>query len=316
MAQHLLHRSQVGAALQQVRRERVAQRVGRNALHYARPLSAPLDDAPGAHARERPATRIEEQLALRIALVERGPDLTRVERDRPQGPPADRYEALLGPLAEHADQRVVVPHVAHRERDQFAHSHAGGVRHLEQGAVTPGQALVGVGRRQQQLHLVVCQHLGELAPRLGKLQPVAGVPARVPLRHEKTEVRPQRGDLAPDTGRLEAQVGQVIHELAQQLRRHVARLLGSVHRRVLCQAPDVARVVRDRVRAGARLQSEEVLETFDPVGAVDPGLKLGDHVNPVPCASGAPRCASAACRRRPPRRRTQRTARPGPGWSS
>src|SRR5947208_10459800 len=63
MAEHLLDGTQVGASLEQVGRERVAQEVRVDALGLEPCLAgqAPQDEED-AGARERPAARVEEQL--------------------------------------------------------------------------------------------------------------------------------------------------------------------------------------------------------------------------------------------------------------
>src|SRR6267142_1120511 len=53
MAEHLLHRAEIGAAFQQVRRECVAERVGRHSLGEPGTPGVGLDDPPRAHARQR-----------------------------------------------------------------------------------------------------------------------------------------------------------------------------------------------------------------------------------------------------------------------
>src|SRR5207237_10278459 len=50
--EHFLHGAQVGASLEQVRGERVAQRVGRDALRQPREPGGALDDGPGPDARQ------------------------------------------------------------------------------------------------------------------------------------------------------------------------------------------------------------------------------------------------------------------------
>src|SRR5215210_4307642 len=63
VAEHLLHRAEVGAALEQVRRERVAEQVRVDALRVETRLLGELaQDQEGAGARQRAAARVQEQL--------------------------------------------------------------------------------------------------------------------------------------------------------------------------------------------------------------------------------------------------------------
>ena len=74
VAEHLLHAAQVGAALEQVRRERVAEQVRVDALGLeARSLGQTAEDQERAGARERPALRVEEQLHAVAAVEIRAP---------------------------------------------------------------------------------------------------------------------------------------------------------------------------------------------------------------------------------------------------
>src|SRR5690349_16681812 len=59
VTEHLLHRPEVGAPLQQVGGERMPQRMRRDVPRDAGALHVAAQDLPRAHARERPATRVE-----------------------------------------------------------------------------------------------------------------------------------------------------------------------------------------------------------------------------------------------------------------
>ena len=103
MAEHLLDAAEVGAALEQVRRERVPQQVR---VHPAGlqtgAVGEPPEDEERARAGERAAARIEEQVGA-VTPVEVRPADRQVAAQRLGGRPAERDEALLASLAEHAD---------------------------------------------------------------------------------------------------------------------------------------------------------------------------------------------------------------------
>ena len=94
MAEQLLNRPQVGAALEQVRCERVAQtvRVRR--------------DPPERARVEPPAAHGEKQRVLCGAFREQWPSRRQVARDRPGSLLAERDDALLAALA--ADEHVLL----------------------------------------------------------------------------------------------------------------------------------------------------------------------------------------------------------------
>ena len=70
VAEHLLDAAQVGAALEQVRRERVAEQVRVHALRLEAGLRGqPAQDQERAGARERAALRVQEELGP-VAAVE------------------------------------------------------------------------------------------------------------------------------------------------------------------------------------------------------------------------------------------------------
>src|SRR6185437_5858216 len=75
MTQHLLDCPQIGAALQEMRREGVAQGVWGDPLGNSRALGGLLDDAPGPDSGEWRAARVEEEAPAALPAVQSGPDL-------------------------------------------------------------------------------------------------------------------------------------------------------------------------------------------------------------------------------------------------
>src|SRR5437868_1766082 len=80
VAEHLLDGAQVSTALEQVRRERMAQRVGRNRLLDTGAVDVSAQDLPGAHPRERLTARVEKQNSLPRSFLETRPRLADVRR--------------------------------------------------------------------------------------------------------------------------------------------------------------------------------------------------------------------------------------------
>src|SRR3954470_1236257 len=72
VAEHLLHRAQVGAPLEQVRRERVAQQMGMDAPRLEPGLlRQPAQHEERARTRQRAALRVQENLGPAPPLEER-----------------------------------------------------------------------------------------------------------------------------------------------------------------------------------------------------------------------------------------------------
>src|SRR5580704_11410450 len=65
--QHVLHRTQVGAALEQMRRERMAERVWRHVRRDPRGGHVFPKDFPGAHPGQRRAAGIQQERPLSTA---------------------------------------------------------------------------------------------------------------------------------------------------------------------------------------------------------------------------------------------------------
>src|SRR5581483_7285813 len=117
MTEHFLNGAQVGAAFEQMRRERVAEemRVDPRRVETG-PLGQPAQDEKGARARQRAAARVEEELAA-VAPVEVRPSARQVAAKRGRGRAPDRHDALLPALAGDADEPAVEVDAAAFEAD-------------------------------------------------------------------------------------------------------------------------------------------------------------------------------------------------------
>src|SRR3954453_19381060 len=114
VAEHLLDRTEIGATLQQVRREGVAEEVGVDALRLEPGLAGQAaQDEEGAGAGGRAPARVQEQLlegapvggggAPAVGGVEVGAAPGEVAAKGLRSLPPDRDDALLAPLAERSD---------------------------------------------------------------------------------------------------------------------------------------------------------------------------------------------------------------------
>src|SRR5689334_14940755 len=70
MAEHLLDRPEICPALEQMCREGMPERMGRDVLRDAGAIDVMLQDLPGAHPGQRSAARVEKENAFRLPFVE------------------------------------------------------------------------------------------------------------------------------------------------------------------------------------------------------------------------------------------------------
>ncbi len=125
--EHLLDAPQVGTALEQVGGERVAQEVGVDATRLqAGPLGEAAEDEERACARQRAATRVQEEVGSMAPVEVRSAEREVAARGLRRRPP-ERDEPLLAALADHADDAGV-------EVDRGA-GEPEGLRDAEPGAV-------------------------------------------------------------------------------------------------------------------------------------------------------------------------------------
>ena len=148
MSEQFLNDAQVGPTLEQMGRERVAQRVradpgcpGRGPPHVL-PLPTPAAargarrEARGTAARRAPARRGRGRAAARAG---RRSSAVPVERDL-----AERHESFAIALADHAHERPIERQVLAIEPGCLADPQAGRVQQLEQRAVPDPLLVVGL----------------------------------------------------------------------------------------------------------------------------------------------------------------------------
>ena len=135
MSEHLLYRAQVGASLEQMRCERVAEQMRVHPLGFeSRFLGELPQDQEGARPGECSAARVQEQVGP-VATVEVRSAESQVAADGLGGRPAERDDALLVALAEHADYASIDVDGRARESDRLRDAEACPVHELHEGAV-------------------------------------------------------------------------------------------------------------------------------------------------------------------------------------
>src|SRR5437660_9296837 len=170
MAEHLLNGAKVGAALEQVRREGVAEEVRMDALRLEPGFGGePAEDQERARAGEPAAARVQEELRP-VTRVEVRTAAREITPQRLRGGAADRHNALLAPLADAADEPRMEVDISFRESDGLAHAQAGAVQQLRQRAVAQGARGGSVCGFDQTLGLERRQGARQCSPSAGEVE--------------------------------------------------------------------------------------------------------------------------------------------------
>src|SRR5688572_26271490 len=115
VSEHFLNGSEIGAAFEQVRSKRMAERVWCDPFLQARSINVFAQDLPHTHACEWTTLGIQEHAAIAVGAGNAWTELTQVHVDGTDGSAADRNDALLGAFAEDRGQPFVERQVAQLE---------------------------------------------------------------------------------------------------------------------------------------------------------------------------------------------------------
>ncbi len=153
VAEHLLHGAEVGAALEEVRREGVAEEMR---MHPARlepgSVGELSQDEERTRAGERAAPRVEKELGP-IAAVEVRAAESEVPAYGFRCRAAERHEALLSALPEHPDDALLDSDAALLEPDGLGHAEPGAVQELDERTVAQRARRSARGGVDQSLRL-------------------------------------------------------------------------------------------------------------------------------------------------------------------
>ena len=215
VAQNFLQYAQIGAALQHVGGKRVAQGVGVQivAADDAAGLARQVEDAL---APEAAAPLVQEHRSQSIggrvggrAREGRAP-FGQIPAQRALGRAGNGHDALLGPLAEHAQEAVVEVDGLHIEPHGLAGAQPAAVEHFQKRPVAqvarPG-AHEGV---QHLAHFLDGKHVRQPVGGLGNVHGVGRVRFGEPLAHEEPVVAAHGGDAPAHGGDGEV----LLHEAA------------------------------------------------------------------------------------------------------
>ena len=148
MPEELLDDAEVGAALEEMRRERVPQAVR-------------VTEEAADGARVEAASPDREEDGVVRSDGEGGPAGLEVARDVQRGLLAQRDDALLAALSSHVDELAVEVDVSEVERDRLGTSQPGGVEELEERTVAERERRVAFDDLEDLLDLGRLRRVGE-----------------------------------------------------------------------------------------------------------------------------------------------------------
>ena len=135
MPQERLDDPEVGAAAEEMRGERVPERVRGHPLRDAGRARPALHQLPDRLPAERLAAGPDEDPLARAGADEPRPLGREVDRERLLRAPPERHDALLAALAHDRHEALVDPELRARERGGLADAQARRVHELEQRAI-------------------------------------------------------------------------------------------------------------------------------------------------------------------------------------
>ena len=175
----------------------MAQRV-RMKVRHADEAAGLGDEGVHALARQPPAARVEEhgRGGFRVRADELGASALEVVAQRAQRGARDGGDAFLIPLAQDMKITFLQDGVAQIEPRALAHAQPATVQDLEDGPVAKGQRAFVQRARQHGVHLRHRKHVGKTVGRLGKLDSVGRIAARVAFSHEEAVEPLEHGHMA------------------------------------------------------------------------------------------------------------------------
>jgi hypothetical protein len=219
MTEQHLHDAQIRTVVEEVRRERMPQRVRRELLGDAGLAGISLDDVPEGLARHAIAAAGREQV-IGLALEQ---DLA-ARRARELVDPAHRFlaernEPLAVALAEDADDALIQIHLGVAQVHQLRDTQPGGVQHLEHRAVAVAERIVHRRRAEERFDLFLGERLRQRAADLRHRDLRGRVLAHHALANEVAEEAAETGQLA----RGRARPGTGLHAIRDEILEVCAR---------------------------------------------------------------------------------------------
>ena len=220
VTEQLLDRSEIGTAIEEMRRERVPEGVG-----MSRRRRTPIEDATHIARSEPATTLVAEELVTGDDLAsESEPTAQRIYRRLAEG-----NESLARPLAPHPSRPLSEIEGADIESTQLSNSDTRAVEHLKHRVIA-GPAPLGLVRidrgLEQTLELVAVKHARKTRLATRHLHPSHRISRQATRFDRPTEIATQRRRLASDRTSRVLAGGQIRHITPHRGARH---LLGRRH---------------------------------------------------------------------------------------
>src|SRR5439155_15247108 len=258
VTQHELDRAQIGAPLEQVRRERVPHQVGRNARRNPRRPAVASDDLPEAHPRKRASALVDEQ-RRHGRILHQLPPLPSVSFEGSQRRFPDRYQALLAPLPPAVYHSEVRLKVLAAQADQLRDPHPRRIEQLEHRFVPMARRRRGVGLLEQRVHLTRSQILGQAVTHLRSVNVAGGVTRDLAPFQEKPKEVAQRNQVPRHGPSTESTAIERLEKAANVLAGSPLRVVPRAAE-IVKKADQVTAVARNRIRGQALLDAGVVEE--------------------------------------------------------
>ena len=259
MAEHRLDRAEIGAAAQEVGRERVPELVGRELRRDPGHPRVELHELPEALAREALAPRGDEHVGRRLGVRAVRAHVREVPIDRGERDLSHRDEPPFLTFPERRDHTSFEVELAELEVAELAHAEAGGVHELEHRRVADAARRVGPRRDEEAHDVGLGEHAGELPVEPRSRDAPGRVGLLDPFPHEELAEAADRGELTRRRPRREPALAVVDEEPGERLGRDV---VGQGARLVLPEGgrelPEIARVGLEGVLGERPLHPEMI----------------------------------------------------------
>ncbi len=185
VAENLLHRAQVGPAVEQVSGRAVPERVRAGGAAAGQVDEQARDERVDGTGRDPPASRADEQPGVVALVVSAGcreqcrSAAVEVGAQRPLGRETEGHDALFCAFAEHAHDPACVIDVAEVEPHEFAHTEGARVEQLDHCAVAQRHSVIACAASfeavEEIIDLVAGEHARQAPFAARCAQPHAGV---------------------------------------------------------------------------------------------------------------------------------------------
>lgn len=262
VTKHLLYRTQVGAAVEQVRCRGVPQGVGSGGAAAGQVGEQRGDELVDGSRADAPTARTEED--RRGGVGDEFVTMGLVVDDRATGGGTEWHDALLRSLADDPNGETTEVDVARVESHDLADAKSGGIEQFHDREVAVRDSVPRAGSRGQSVeysvHLVAGEHPGQMVLRLRSTKSGGGILWRFAGTSEPYRHAPGRRGAPGEGGFREPRFRPVPQPVPQQFEIDTIRVENAVARSETCQVSQVRAVRPHGVRAETAFDRQVVGE--------------------------------------------------------